>query len=122
MRTTALTILACTALLSSFDAAASLAVADYQRVRAKGSGDEYLLMRTYIDGLTEGFDWMNAALIDSGKKPLFCAPMNIALNAENYMQILDEALKREPARPRKPESPVELLLLRELERRLPCKP
>lgn len=119
MRNTTANILASLLMATSLEAS-SLTIAEYQRVRLEASGDKYLMLRAYISGLSNGFEWMNATLIHKGQKPVFCAPMTIALNAENYMQMLDDALKRGLPRSKGQDAQIEMVLLSELEARLPC--
>jgi hypothetical protein len=74
--------------------------------------------KNYIDGVGVGFEWANANV--QGQK-IYCQPKQLSLNQENYLHMLDEAVKEWRRAPGTiPNPPVELLLLRKLQRVFPC--
>ena len=73
-----------------------------------------------MNGVGIGFFWANAYL-DVKKLPeLYCQPDNVALKAEDYLGIL-EAYIEKYRNSYKDDTPLELLLLRGLIERYPCK-
>lgn len=46
----------------------------------------------YVKGIGDGFAWANSLLEATDKKPLFCTPDTLALNSDNYQQILESFL------------------------------
>jgi hypothetical protein len=79
-------------------------------------------IETYIDGVGNGFLFANTALQADNKEPLFCIP-DLTLNEENYLALLDRQIK--DGMPTKAawrdEDPIEIILLRALQRTFPCK-
>ena len=79
-------------------------------------------LRIYFRGLQDGLEFSNAAMISAGKTPLYCAPKLIALNTENYLQFVDEALaaEREGPLPLKQSYPIAAILAQMLPSKMPC--
>ena len=81
----------------------------------------YALLESHIAGLAEGFQWANAHLEATKQAPIFCAPRAMALNAENYMQVVDEFLSLDRRKYVGPNVPLGGTLLIALQAKLPCK-
>jgi hypothetical protein len=79
-------------------------------------------IENYIDGVGNGFLWANSALQADNKEPLFCTP-DLTLNEDNYLALLDRQIKDGmPTKASwKDEDPIEIILLRALQRTFPCK-
>jgi len=79
-------------------------------------------IENYIDGVGNGFLWANSALQVDNKEPLFCTP-DLALNEDNYLALLDRQIKDgTPAKTAwRDDDPIEIILLRALQRTFPCK-
>jgi hypothetical protein len=79
-------------------------------------------IETYIDGVGNGFLFASSALQAESKEPLFCIP-DLALNEDNYLALLDRQIKE--GMPTKAawrdDDPIEIILLRALQRTFPCK-
>jgi hypothetical protein len=79
-------------------------------------------VENYIDGVGNGFLWANTALQADNKEPLFCNP-DLTLNEDNYLALLDRQIK--DGMPTKAawrdDDPIEIILLRALQRTFPCK-
>ena len=99
----------------------SLDITTYEKHRAEPTGSQNRgLQRIYLIAVGEGFKWANASL-GSRKQPLlFCAPENLPLTAENYTQLVDDALASNRAKYLANELPIEAILLFELQSRLLC--
>ncbi len=79
--------------------------------------------RDYFTGFGRAFTYANVELTRRGQKPLFCQPRELKLNADNYMQMLDEAVKvwRSVGGPTKmPDMTLEILLSDRLQVVFPC--
>jgi len=77
------------------------------------------VLKIYINGVGEGYSWSNSILKQRGNPPLYCPPQKIALNADNYMAIIDAQI----AKMKKSgaiEIPVELILYLGLVDSFPC--
>lgn len=48
----------------------------------------------YVGGVVDGFTWTNAELTYSGEKPFFCQPKDLTPNDFNFLDILDDEIKR----------------------------
>ena len=84
--------------------------------------DSIETIENYIDGVGNGLLWANSALQAENKEPLFCSP-DLALNEDNYLALLDRQIK--DGMPTKAawrdDDPIEIILLRALQRTFPCK-
>jgi hypothetical protein len=69
---------------------AQFTVKDYRELSTDDTGK--LLIKTYVRGLGEG---MMMANLEAGKKnaPLYCAPRNLVVNPDNYLNILERQIK-----------------------------
>jgi hypothetical protein len=70
-----------------------------------------------MHGIGRGLFWANAEADDSFKKKLYCAPQKLALGLDNYLRIVDDEIDRVVYTP---DMPVELVLLKGLQRVFPC--
>jgi len=52
--------------------------------------------REYVAGIGEGMDFLNYQFAKAGRDPLFCVPSGLKLNADNYLNVLDQELARDP--------------------------
>jgi hypothetical protein len=79
-------------------------------------------LQNYISGVGNGLLWANSALQVDNKEPLFCNP-DLALNEDNYLALLDRQIK--DGMPTKSgwrdDDPIEIILLRALQRTFPCR-
>lgn len=96
--------------------AIGLEPAAYERL--KKSSPEFV--KIYVNALAEGISWSNAELQTKGKKQFYCAPDAIPLNAQNYMDLIDDELLSRASLPGTKEMPVGLTLFRALQRKFPC--
>ena len=78
------------------------------------------VFKTYIDGVGRGFLWANAYLNHDGKSPLYCQSGTLALNADNYIQLLMGYINKEEHAV-KDDAVVEMLLLSALQEAFPCR-
>ena len=101
--------------------AAALVITTYEKRRSESASSQArALLEIYLLGVGEGFKWANAALPKQKQSMLFCAPERIGLNADNYVQVIDEALALNREAYIKMELPVEAILLYGLQQKLPC--
>lgn len=72
----------------------------------------------YIHGVGMGYAWANTYLLHvKGDSPLYCAPPKLVLGSSNYTDILDREIRDYDY---SLDTPVELILLRALQRTFPC--
>ena len=96
-------------------------ITSYDRDRAQpASSPARGLLKIYLIGVGEGFKWSNAALASKRLTPLFCAPEQVPLTHENYLLFIDEMLERHREGLTQQQLPVEAILLKALQDRLPC--
>jgi hypothetical protein len=90
--------------------------------KAARRSDSIETIENYVDGVGNGLLWANSALQAENKEPLFCIP-DLTLNEENYLALLDRQIK--DGMPTKAawrdDDPIEIILLRALQRTFPCK-
>ncbi|KEQ17080.1 hypothetical protein [Endozoicomonas numazuensis] len=73
-------------------------------------------LKLHINGVGQGFLWSNNI---EGRKPFYCSPGKLALNADNYMQIIDSQIPLYEKSGK--DFPIEMLLLFGLQEAFPCK-
>lgn len=76
----------------------SLAIADtkvkqYRIDMAVPDGPMAHFTQVYIQGLGEGFMWANANAKANGKPQMFCAPEQLVLTIENYIDIINQHIQ-----------------------------
>jgi hypothetical protein len=79
--------------------------------------------KNYFTGFGTAFMSANVEVRDRGMKPVFCPSGNLGLNSENYMQVLETAVKhfREAGGEKKsPDTTLELIFMKELLQTFPC--
>ena len=100
---------------------ADVTVKEYTEAKANPGMAE--ILSSHIKGLGEGFGWANADLELAGRPPLFCAPRNLALAAENYFDIIERkiaAAKSKYTQEKVEKLYIPMLLLHGLEETFPC--
>ena len=68
--------------------AIALGVKEYKQLK-KESPD---FIKTFIGGIGAGYSYSNIVLEKKGRPPLYCPPSKVALNASNYVQIIDKKI------------------------------
>ncbi len=76
--------------------------------------------KNYINGVGIGFFWANAYLDGKELPELYCQPENVALRADDYLGTLAAYIEKYRTA-YKDDTPLEMLLLRALGERYPCK-
>lgn len=93
----------------------------YDRMRKEGArSDARALLRVHVGGVGEGLEWANAYLEREGVGPLFCAPRELNLNADNYVQFVDEALSKDRQSYSSLGLPIAAILTHALRSKLAC--
>lgn len=101
--------------MSSGPAYAGFTLEKYETIKDTQS------FKLYLGGVGEGYGWANTFLEREGYPQLYCQPGKLALNADNYAQILaDHITKPDVKATLRPDFPIELLLLHALQSALPC--
>ena len=77
-------------LLSTKPAFSGLNVKTYQELKET---DEVIL-KAHIYGIGNGYQWSNAVLANRGDKKFYCSPDNLALNEENFVDIIDAKITK----------------------------
>ena len=96
---------------------AELRIKDYKRIK------DTEIFKTYILGVGVGVEWANTVVSNRGQSPLYCAPGKLAITTENFLQILQDYIEKNPEiiKPLGPDLPIGLLLLKALQDAFPCK-
>jgi hypothetical protein len=97
----------------------ALPLKQYQAARKEDSMESIV---NYINGIGNGYLWANSALAAESKEPLFCNP-ELTLNEDNYLALLDRQIKDgTPTKTKwRDDDPIEIILLRALQRTFPCR-
>lgn len=74
--------------------------------------------RLYIGGVGVGLSWANIRMATKGIPPLYCQPESLALNSDNYISFIEQAVAKEPDLHQ--DMPIELILLDALVDAFPC--
>ena len=98
-------------------ASAGIPVSDWQ---SKFEGREY--SKTYLIGVARGIEQANVRLMIDQRELLYCPPMKLAINVETYFDILNDEIRTQSnwTVGLDPSTPIELLLLKGLQRTFPC--
>ena len=65
----------------------------YKQTKARG-GNDWTLLNAYFMGVGSGYGYANIELRAKNESPFFCVPKNLALDAQNYIDILDAEIER----------------------------
>ncbi|CAG1002711.1 hypothetical protein MTYP_03029 [Methylophilaceae bacterium] len=75
----------------------------------------------YINGLGQGYAWMNGLLDAENKERVYCPPAKVILFTSNYIQLIEDELKAPlGGKPYSLTSPIDPVLLIALRRTFPC--
>jgi hypothetical protein len=104
---------------------AQMSVKDYQDILATKDSDAMHVVTSYIKGVGDGFVFYGARAEDSmNQKPLFCQPDKLPLRTENFVDIINNEIKRAATRMPKEKLdkiPLATILLSGLQETFPCK-
>lgn len=104
-------------LLFTKPAFSGLSVKAYEELKKTDEG----ILKVYIYGVGDGYQWSNAMLRTRGDKRFYCSPENLALNAENFIDIIDSRIaKMKKAGENLEKNYVENILLFGLIESFPC--
>jgi len=112
------TFLALWLVLAAANASAEMTVRQYIADRDATSKSAFdRLVKPYLTGVGEGLMWANAQLKADKGEPFFCDPDEATLTTADYLQVVDGEAKQPYV---EPDYPIELLLLKGLQRKYPC--
>jgi hypothetical protein len=77
------------------------------------------IFKEYITGVGRGIYWTNMQLQQTANPPLYCQPMKLSLSADNYLDIIDRYIAENKDKI-KPESFIEVILLKGMIDTFPC--
>ncbi len=105
--------------LAAANASAEMSVRQYLADRDAANRSAFdRLVKPYLTGVGEGLLWANAQLKAQKSTPFFCDPDDVSLTTTDYLAIVDGETKQPYVQP---EYPIELLLLKGLQGKFPCK-
>ena len=93
--------------------------------RADGAAGAFLFTypshehRAYLNGMTQGMEWVNSALEHGGREAIFCPPRQVPIAHEQYVEILKSYVGRNK---RAESDPMGWVLVRALRDTFPCPP
>jgi hypothetical protein len=103
---------------------AQMSVKDYQEIIATKDSDAIHLVTSYIKGIGDGFVFYGVRAEDSvNQKPLFCQPGKLPLRTENFVDIIDNEIKRSATlmpKEKLDKIPLATILLSGLQETFPC--
>jgi hypothetical protein len=106
-------------LLAAGNAAADMSVRQYLADRDAVNKSAFdRLTKPYLTGVGEGLLWANAQIKAQKGTPFFCDPDDVNLTTSDYLAIIDSEAQQAYVQP---EYPIELVLLKGLQARFPCK-
>jgi len=106
-------------LVASPSASADMTVRQYVADRDAANKSAFdRLVKPYLTGVGEGLMWANAQLKAQKSMPFFCDPDEVNLTSADYLKVVDEETRQSYVQP---EYPIELLVLRGLQKKFPCK-
>lgn len=102
---------------------AEITVKDYRRIMNSKDKTQVDVLTAYLSGLGSGFSWANARTIYIGRQPLYCQPVKLAVQTDNYIDILNRQINDEAAATTEAdlaERFIEQVLLDGLQKTFPC--
>lgn len=106
-------------LLTAANASAEMSVRQYLADRDAVNKSAFdRLAKPYITGVGEGLLWANAQIKAQKGTPFFCDPDDVTLTTADYLAIIDREAQQSYVQP---EYPIELVMLKGLQARFPCK-
>lgn len=100
-------------------ACADLTIEAYQDLQ-QGSPTDKAMVEMYVGGTAKGYLWANTILVRKGQSPLFCFDGDLHTSQAN--KIAGEGVAKGLSRGLESDTPVEMMLLLELQQRYPCAP
>ncbi|MBL8539352.1 MAG: hypothetical protein JNK68_03170 [Betaproteobacteria bacterium] len=105
--------------LAAANASADMSVRRYLADRDAANKSAFdRLTKPYLTGVGEGLLWANAQIKAQKGTPFFCDPDDVALTTADYLAIIDREAQQAYVQP---EYPIELVMLKGLQARFPCK-
>jgi hypothetical protein len=95
-------------------AKAEVQVKDYDRLK------DTAWFKIYMNGVGVGFERVNAYLSEVKRAPLYCQPEKMTLTSEDYLNIIQDSIRKNKDTI-KFNYPIEMILLRGLMEKFPCK-
>ncbi len=106
-------------LLAAANASADMSVRQYLADRDAANKSAFdRLAKPYLTGVGEGLLWANAQIKAQKGTPFFCDPDEVTLTTSDYLSIIDREAQQAYV---EPEYPIELVMLKGLQARFPCK-
>ncbi len=96
---------------------------DYKAAKGVG-GVSWNSVKVFVNGVSEGFLIANAELAGQKRPLLYCQPDSFALNADNLLAILNDAMKKIEENTHTPltdDMQIEAILLVGMQHTFPCK-
>jgi hypothetical protein len=93
---------------------AEVQIKDYDRLK------DTVWFKIYINGVGVGFERVNDYLDQIKRSPLYCQPEKLTLTSEDYLNIIQDSIRKNKDTI-KFHYPVEMILLRGLMEKFPCK-
>ncbi|MDH5911739.1 hypothetical protein L8R80_11130 [Vibrio splendidus] len=91
----------------------ALSVSNYKKLKK----DDFSILKTHVNGVGQGIGWGNTLVENRLKQKLYCSPQKIALNAGNFITIIDTEIESGNW---ENTDPIELILIIGLEKTFPC--
>jgi hypothetical protein len=106
-------------LMAAANASAEMTVRQYVADRDAANKSAFdRLVKPYLTGVGEGLMWANAQLKAQKSTPFFCDADEETLTTADYLKVVDDESKESYVQP---EYPIELLLLKGLQKKFPCR-
>jgi hypothetical protein len=107
-------------ILSGVHARADLSVKQYQATMRSNNEAAILNITTYLNGIASGIMAATSIAFNKEGVRLYCPPSNLVVNADNYFDILNRAIKSFVGMPDLEDAPIALVLMRGLASTFPC--
>jgi hypothetical protein len=101
---------------------AQMTVKEFRETMAGGNANSVAMTKQLVLGMGAGIQIANAFERKVNAPALYCAPENLALNAENLIDIMKRTIANAPAGAVPDDAPISLVLLSGLTMTFPCTP
>ncbi|MBT8333843.1 MAG: hypothetical protein HKP41_17185 [Desulfobacterales bacterium] len=112
-------IMACASNSGAEETFKTVSLSSYLESRDNG-GASFELIKSFVNGVADGYSWANIDTEGTWGKQFFCPPEHLAVSRDDYLDILDEYIKRNKGW-LADDTPIQPIMIKSLIDEFPCK-
>ena len=111
-------IMACVSNSGAEETFKGVSLSSYLESRDTG-GASFELIKSFVNGAADGYSWANIDAEGNWGKQFFCPPEHMAVSMDNYLDMLDEYIKRNKSW-LADDTPIQPIMIKSLIDAFPC--